>query len=355
MGYIVKEADLFNEREIMINILKNNRTYDHFSYEKRFDWIYINNPFGKAKAWIIWDDKKNIPVGFTGVFPRQIYIDGKEYTCWNCGDFSIEKNYRVLGIALQLRKAAKECVDNGIIPFLYAHPNERMEVVHLKAGHKKIAKMLRFALPIRANRKIKNVVKNNFLTWLLSKPFNFILSLKYRFSTFLGLSGQLLDKIVITQEHEEIFRKMTEQFNIIGDRSKKYLDWKFGANPNAQYRQFDLFYKSGLIGTVFFILKNDTVFIIDILIDDFDRFAGQLFRMFINEVRKSFNRTVVSFSFILQEYNPFIPVLKKLGFRFRDDATSAVISYSNAEQEPSITDKILNGQNWFMTVGDRDA
>jgi len=355
MGYEVREANLDTDQEIMVDILANNRSVADFDYNKRFSWIYKENPTGEARAWIIWDDKKNIPVGFTGVFPRVVYVQGKAMIVWNCGDFSIEKKYRVLGIALKLRKAAKNAVNNGEIPFLYAHPNERMELIHLRSGHKKIARMKRFALPIRANRIVMRYIKSNFLARWLSKPVNLALSMKYRFSTFLGLSGELHNHVHVGEKHQQVFDRMVNAFPIVGDRSVGYIKWKFANNPNRVYQQFDMYYKHNLVGTVFFTRKEDVVYIIDVLIDDFDRFAGQLFRMFINTVRPAFKRQIVSFSFILQEYNPFIPVLKQLGFKFRDDATSAVIAYVNEESNPKLAKTVYDGHNWFMTVGDRDA
>ncbi len=355
MGYIVKEADLVKDRQIMVGILTNNRSVAGFDYDKRFEWIYLNNPFGKAKAWIIWDDKKNIPVGFTGVFPRPVFVEGKQYIGWNCGDFSIEKKYRALGVALKLRRAAKECIDDNNPPFLYAHPNERMEIIHLKVGHKKIAQMHRYALPIRVTRQVKAIVKSTKLSFFLAKPANLLLSFKYRFNTFLGLSGKIYDDVQVHKGHDELYRKMTEAFPVVADRSSKYLQWKFGSNPNRKYQQFDMFYKNHLVGTIFFVRKDDVVHIIDVLVDDFDRFSSQLFRMFINNVRKNFKRSIVSLSFIIEEFNPFIPDLKKLGFKFRPDATSGVIAYSNEEKNPDLAAAVMDGKKWFMTVGDRDA
>lgn len=352
MAYTVKQADVLKDKDIMVNILQQNRNRENFDYSARYDWIYLQNPYGNARAWIIWDDKNDRPVGFTGVFPREVMVNGQKHLCWNCGDFSIEKKYRTLGVALKLRKAAKMAVDQLDVPFLYAHPNARMELIHLKAGHQKIAQMKRFALPIRINRLVGKKIKNRWLVLLLSKPVNLLLSFKYRFSTFWGLSCSLSQNVACSRDHEMLYQRMGGEFAVVGSRSVKYLNWKFGNNPNTHYHQFDMFYKGYLVGTVFFIRKGDTVHIIDMLIDDFRRFGSQLFRMFINEIRKTYRGTQ-SFSIILQEFNPFVEVIKKLGFRYRDDATSAVIVYANPKSE--LADVVMQGAKWYMTVGDRDA
>ncbi len=354
MAYNVTEAHLERDRKIMIDILNRNRTREDMDYDKRFEWAYLQNPLGEARAWIIWDDKTNKPVGFTGVFPREVYIDGRKRLGWNCGDFSIEKKYRTLGVALKLRKKAKEAIDLGEIPFLYAHPNERMELIHLRAGHHKVARMVRYALPVRVNEVIRNKVPFKPLADAIALPINILLTFQHRFRTFLGVSGHILSQVNLGEQHERMFAQMTETFEVIGSRDLAYLKWKFSRNPNHTYKQFDMYYKNHLVGTIFFVKKGNTIHVIDILLDDFRRFSEQLFRYFVNVMVKTY-RDIKSISFILQEFNPYVPVLKALGFKYRDDATSAVIVYANKTQDKVLADKVLDGHKWFMTVGDRDA
>ena len=354
MAYTVKEADVLKDKQIMLRILQNNRTRQDYDYNKRYDWIYLNNPLGKAKAWIIWKDKTNEAVGFTGVFPRAVYVNGKKYIGWNCGDFSIEKKFRSLGIALKLRKAAKQGVDSNEVPFLYAHPNSRMEVIHLKSGHFKIAQMVRYALPVRLDAILARFIPFKWLMRMFAIPLNVLLSYQYRFRIFSGVTAKIFSTVQLNENHENLFTKMTEQFPVLGSRDNAYLNWKYRNNPNYHFQQMDLFYKGLLVGSIFYIKQDKVISVSDVLIDDFHRFSDQLFRYFVKKIRREYP-DIVSVSFILQEFNPFIPVLKKTGFKYRDDATSGVISYVNEENNPELAKQLLNGKNWFMTVGDRDA
>ncbi len=354
MAYTVKEADVVKDKQVMLRILQNNRSRENYDYSKRYDWIYINNPLGKAKAWIIWKDKTNEPVGFTGVFPRAVYVNEEKYIGWNCGDFSIEKKFRSLGIALKLRKAAKRAVDENEIPFLYAHPNSRMEVIHLKSGHFKIASMMRYALPVRVDGILSKFLPFHWLMRMFAIPLNVLLSYQYRFRVFSGVTAKNFSTVQVNENHEKLFSKMTEQFPVLGSRDTAYINWKFRDNPNHKFRQMDLFYKGILVGSVFYTKRDKIISVTDVLIDDFRRFADQLFRYFVKRVRR-LNPEVVTVSFILQEFNPFVKVLKKTGFKYRDDATSGAIAYVNKENNPQLADTMLKGENWFMTVGDRDA
>ncbi len=353
MGYFVKEADLERDKQIMISLLEKNRTRDDTDYSKRYDWIYLNNPFGKATAWIIWDDARNIPVGFTGAFPRPVFVHGREFVTWNCGDFSIDKKYRTLGVAVKLRKEAKIAVDSGKIPFLYAHPNKRMEVIHLRVGHKKISQMVRYALPLKIDRYLKEKLSPTWLASMLALPVDMVQKYRFLLKKSSSAQGKFNERVRCTPEHEQLFEKMKEQFPIVGSRSCQYLQWKFSDHPNFHYKQYDYFEQGQLHGSLIFMQRNGVINLIDLLTDNLQKYATSLFLTFIKDIYR--NRSASSLSFILQEHNPLIPIMKQIGFKRRDDATSSVIAYANPQLQPEIAPVVLNGANWFMTVGDRDA
>lgn len=72
------------------------------------------------------------------------------------------------------------------------------------------------------------------------------------------------------------------------------------------------------------------VHLIDVLVNDYQEDIIPLFARFINEVYK--NKLAQALSFILQINNPIIPLLRDLGFKERNDATSSVIAYANEEK-----------------------
>jgi hypothetical protein len=61
---------------------------------------------------------------------------------------------------------------------------------------------------------------------------------------------------------------------------------------------------------------------------------------------------ISSISLRLHSMNPLLAQAQQLGFRYRDDATSTVIAYAAASSP--FASVLLDGRNWFMTVGDRD-
>ena len=351
-NYIVKKANVLKDREIMVEILKKNRSRENYSYEDRYDWIYLRNPDGNAIPWIIWNQEKGIPVGFTAVFPRRVLVDGKEQLCWNCGDFSIETRYRSLGVAIQLRTEAKRGVENGKVDFLYAHPNDRMAIVHLKAGHVRLGYMQRYALPLRIDNYFNTRFKNETLSKIMALPANLLLNMNLLFrKQRYGLNYMLHSIPKFESKHTDIFYEFAKKFRIIGIRDRIYLKWKYLDNPNYQYSLIDFYHRDKFVGYVLFSNKNSVISIVEFIVYP-EEFVYDALVLFIKLVRKTFPG-VSSISTVTFENNYIIPFLKKLNFQYRNDATSSVITYANPDSH--LEDLIYNKDSWFMSIGDRDA
>jgi len=350
MKYIVKQADLLADRDRMLNILKNNRTRDASHYEKRYDWIYLDNPDGQAIPWIIWDAEKGIPMGFTAVFPRRMFVKGKILTCWNCGDFSIEKNFRTLGIALQLRKEAKRAVDDGRVPFLYAHPNNRMAVVHLRAGHKQLAFMKRYALPIRLSKYLRRKPMLEEITATIVDPLILNL-LKMKYHKLGDYEVYFSKELKFSDAHLGICEHLNKHFPVIGLRDTKYLAWKYKNNPINQYYLYNYYENSLLVGYIIYFIQRNVLNLSEIVAKYNINIQRRMFSTFLYHVIKKY-RDVQVISTIVQEFNPVIPALMDLGFKYRNDATTPVITYTADEDLKPI---VLDGNKWFMNLGDRDS
>jgi len=343
MGILIKEADLKKDKDVLIEILNKNRKNP--VGEDRYIWLYKKNPYGKAKAWLVVDEKSGEPAGFTAVFPRAVKVGNQEIICWNCGDFSVNKKYRSLGVAIKLRKAAKECVDKGMVPFLYAHPNNKMLVVHLKVGHTVIGKMLRYAKLLNINSKLEEILGKNF-TWI-SKIINPLMKFtspeifrkkKYEFN---------ITKDIFGNEFDSFFDEIKENYCVLGVRNAQYLNWRYIENPLYDVETIILKKNSHMVGYLIFSTQNGIVHIKDSLYLN-DEVGMELLSNLIIELR---NREVYSISCSLLDTNPFINILKRFGFSLRPDASSVIV-HANTSFE--FRDLVMNGRKWFMTVGDRD-
>jgi hypothetical protein len=352
MPIIIREADPQTDRQAMQDCLRRNRTrYEEDEiFEARFDWAYRDNPHGPGKAWLAIDQNKNQVVGFTSAFPRKVRVNDQLLTGWNCADFSIDQEYRTLGVAMKLRRAAKDCVDRGEFDFLFAHPNQRMLAVHEKVGHQAIGKMVRYAALLRLENKLETLTGNKLAANALAALGNPILHLV---TPGRARTGQydffVKEETSFGAEYDRLFELASARHRVIVQRDSGYLTWRFLQNP--LYRTHSLRMQRGheLHGYALFYEAQGAAHVMELLVEGQQAEMQVLLRALIHHLRKA---GLSSVSLRLHDLNPWLEPAQHLGFRYREDATSTVMAYARVSSSYAAT--ILEGKKWFMTVGDRD-
>lgn len=349
MGIQVVEADVKEDLNVFVDLLNRNR--DHITDKSRFEWLYLKNPHGKARVWMVINEKDNQPVAFTCVLPRLMYVGGKKLFCWNCGDFSVDKKFRTLGVALKLRRKAKEGVDSGEIDALYAHPNERMAVIHEKVGHYRLGTMRRYVKLLRSEREISKRLGEN-TGKILGIPVNFALWL--RDVTIKGkqkgYTFELLANEPYSEEYDYLAAELATLFKVVGDRSASYLNWRYYTNPIYETQRFIVRDDKILKGCIIFYIEKGVAVLKDIFCPiGTTGLAESLLGNWLSYLRR---RKVYSVSAILMESNPVLKTLSRAGFVPRPEE-SAVFAYTQKNKDYSSS--WLTCDDWFMTVGDRDV
>jgi Acetyltransferase (GNAT) domain len=348
MAIVIYEADLIKDQNLLVHTLNQNRA--RTTDERRYRWLYMDNPFGEAKAWIAMDDRTGGIAGFTAVFPRLMNVDGKDVLCWNCGDFSINKNYRSLGVAIQLRSAATRIVNEGQVPFLYAHPNDRMKIVHLRAGHKVIGQMVRFAMPLRVERCFAPLTGRAWLSSALAWAGNTVRSIsKYSRRSKRSFRAEIFDEFPTEAPFNSLLEDVRARLPIFGLRNYEYLNWRFGMNPLVRLNTLLLYEMEQLVGYVFYSFKDGVMHINDIFCLPEMDVADALITYLTNVGWQQGARSV---SVTLLESNSLIQSLVRNGYLRRPETSSVIV---HASLGLPWTTMLQDQNKWFMTVGDRDV
>jgi hypothetical protein len=349
MGIIIRDADLIQDKDVLINTLNQNRVRK--TDERRYRWLYLENPFGKAKAWLAVDDQKGKVAGFTSVFPRLMHVCGEEMVCWNCGDFSINQRYRTLGVAIQLRLAATGGVNRGEVPFLYAHPNDRMKIVHLKAGHKVIGQMARYARPLSIDRYLPSFLKgfprlSDGLRWIYNGGLS---AWNGPLGSSRSFHSENYDGFPATAPFNSLLEQARRRLKIFGQRNDEYLNWRFGINPLVQVHTLLLYESGELVGYAFYSYKDEIMYINDLFCLPEQEVSDALVAR-LTEI--GFDQKAQAVSVTLLESNPLIQSLRRSGYRLRPESSSVIVHTS---PEVPWGAMLQDKTNWFMTVGDRDV
>ena len=73
MAVAVREANLIDDRPVLTSLAQSYLAPS--ADDSRFQWLYRENPFGPARAWIA-QGKDHKAIGMAAIFPRRIFCDG---------------------------------------------------------------------------------------------------------------------------------------------------------------------------------------------------------------------------------------------------------------------------------------
>jgi hypothetical protein len=327
-----------------------NATRDRQSDASRFDWLYLQNPDGNAIVWILRDGETGEVAGFTAAIPRRMWVHGAERMCWIGSDFSVLPQYRTLGLAVKLRRAAKIEIDAGRAAFLYAHPNDRMAVIHSRVGHSPVGNMIRLARPLRVGPLVAERVSSRAvglaagaildpaIRWTDSASWS---TRKYE---FLHLPTAAFDS-----RFDDLFTREGRQPDaVIGVRDSTYLNWRYAANPCYRSEVLLALRRGELAGFAVFVREGESMSIKDIFPTRHPGIVGGL----LQELRRfGYRSGLQSVSMTLLESNPIVGVLRCQGFRQRAE-TSQMFAYSPPDRPWAAA--VVSPDQWRLTVGDRD-
>ena len=348
MSYQVCEEDLATARGAALETLAMTRSVD--ITPERYDWLYCDNPDGQAVLWSIRKQATGEMAGFTVALPRRMLVDGRERICWNGADFSIRQQHRSLGLALKLRRAAKDGVDAGRVDFLYAHPNAKMQLIHERVGHSPVGTMVRWAKPLRISAHLQRRLGHNLVTRLGGPVADTLFKwatppLWYRPSCQLTVETDPR----FDGRFDRLFADVGPARAVVGIRDARYLHWRYKQNP--LYRTHALVASEGgrLAGYALFMVDGESAHLKDLFCRTDGPWQDDLLWGVSEECRR---RGLASLSAVVLNGHPLERSFGRFGFRRRPE-TSQMFGY--AAQASPVKQTVLSGSSWLLSVGDRDV
>ena len=341
MALAIAPAHLDTDRDLLIDTVR--RLLTPRSNGARFDWLYQNSPHGAARVWLAIDQTRDTVVGMAAAFPRRFYVDGSEVSCWVLGDFCLDSEYRSLGPALQLQRSCLEVVEEDRRTLCYDFPSSGMMGVYRRLGFSMTGKMLRLAMLLRVNRKIKEWIKTPVAQRVISSVGNAFVKM--------GLPNETVDKTLemsIQNGHcgEEFTALMHEQrgmLEICLQRSAEYLNWRYVNNPLAKYEIVTARRHGKLKGYAVWTQEGEDASVVDLFGEHNQEIVKALLADIIARLT---TRGVATLSLWLNELHPWLSWCSEMGFRARDSVPMVCIP------GPSVD---LRRANWFLMQGDRDS
>ncbi len=338
MSFGIRRAGLESERAELIELLQRCLTPKFDA--RRFEWLYCRNPHGKAHAWVAYEKKSNTIVGAAAAFPRKVYVDGKEELACVLGDFCMDKRYRSLGPALQLQRTCLEASSGAPFVFCYDFPSASMMAIYKRLGMEQRGNLLRFARPLRADRRIRQVVKSRWLARGLAAPLNLVLGRGQRRARLACES--ILHAGPCGEEFTALDRALRARTGTATVRTAEYLNWRYLGHPSVKYEILKAQRGQELVGYAVFAHQGDDASIADLsTIGQSDTVVPLL--LGVTDLLR--RRGVVTISMSADEQHPWRAEFESAGFRPREAAP--IVTCARAGYP-------IPGGKWYLMQGERD-
>jgi hypothetical protein len=338
----IRKADLDADRESLIAVMARNlprRTDD-----RTFDWLYHENPEGKASVWLANAMDCKTVIGAAAAFPRRMSIEGSDVTGWVLGDFCIDQQYRSLGPALQLQRACLEFTKSRA--FCYDFPSASMAAIYERLGVAVTAKMLRLAKPLRIDRKLREWVNVPIAGRAIAALGNAVIKIAGN----TAWRDPSLELAVHDGPYDSEFTNLGQTQGWVGTsirRSADYLNWRYRNNPLLHHECITARRHGSLVGYLVFCQLGEAGILMD-LFGENDRTVVK--GLLGDVVRRLVARQVMTISVWLNEFHPWRGWYFEAGFRVRGSAPWVCVSSSSMAS-------VLGAREakWFLMQGDRDS
>jgi hypothetical protein len=346
MAVIVTECDLKRDRALIIETVA--RYLAPQSDEGRFEWLYLRNPAGPARAWLARDEATATVIGMAAAFPRDLQVGESVEKAWVLGDFCIAEHARSLGPAVKLQRACLDIVESGTGSLCYDFPSRQMMAVFRRLGIGLFKELVRWAKPLRVDRKIRERLGDSVVTSGVSAAGNLALWVFDR----IRRSRAAVDVIPLAGACDDEFAKL--QPGGMGPamihlaRSPEYLNWRFLDNPMNSMELLTMRRFGRLIGYAACFQTGPDAVIADL----FGEGDAAALRKLVNSVVEEFRkRGAMAISAHVVEGHPLIPVLKASGFLPRERIPFVV---HTSRKRPDL-DRAIHAHQWLIMSGDRDT
>jgi len=327
----VRRADVRAERAELVSVLI--REVEDWVDESRFDWLYLDNPVGEARCWVL-DDGGEI-VGISTAFPRQFRAAGRDVKAWVLGDFCVSRRLRSLGPAMQLQRAAFDAVNEGEVDVWYDFPNEPMLAVYRRMGTAPTRELVRMVYLLKADGLASRHLGDGVVAKALGFAGNVLLSTRSAFS-------RRDPSMTLSRSNNELDAAGEPGFMLEDGvwlrRTSDYVNWRYRDFPGEPP---SILTASGG-GSIVFCQVGDSIEIVDLFGVPDERTLKQLLLAVVDEARK---RAASGLTFALSSDHPWIGFVRELGFRDRDTKPFVVFSGDS---------DLGRSMRWFLVGGDRD-
>jgi len=350
MTYEVIQADLNQDRETILALW--NRHHDR-KLDKKYKWIYEDNPDGKAMVWLVREVETGEYVGMTTLFPRHILYKGKIQLSMIAGDLFISPDHRTLKSAIMLQRAVLASLDSGKASSIYTFPNKKASLVMRRVGYKYIASMVRMVWLLHSDKQLQKRGINKILSKVIAIPLDWYFWLKLIIPvTFFRHKLKCINIRKFDQQYEELWSRCKKHFSVGLDKSASYMNWKYIDDPGSHSKVFCVADEKDnrMQGCIVYRVDEYSIEIRDLVMSDNDRVNRYVIYRFLKYIKQ------------LQPESVYVSVLDNSYMKerlqnlcFMQGSKGRDIYYYNSPKTSDDMSAMSDSQNWRLMNCDDDT
>ena len=349
MGYsVTRSPEVSGAADALVALWSRNLKMRGQPRDK-FDWYYAGNPLSEADAFLLKHQRDEAAeteiVGCCGAGVRLVRVDGREMRSGLFADFAVDKDHRTVMPALMLQRALCGHV-TSTFDFGYGFPNGAAVGIFGRIGFPLLGQMGRFVKVLRYG---------HFLQRKLPRP-------------LAAIAGRALDlasagKDLVTtaatrtrfawvpdvdERFDGLWQSVAARYPIIGERSARFLRWRFVTRPGVRSHIGALTDDSGQLRAYAAVVDKDPGVA---LVADFLALTDDDLRALLRRLSGALRRRGYHSAVTLFLGAPAIAgILKDADFQFRNLAKFVVVGGGRGVDEA----RLRKTDDWYLTEADRD-
>jgi hypothetical protein len=340
----IRDVDLQRDRIDLTAFLRENLNVR--CDDSRFDWLYLRNPSGQARAWTALNEAGQI-VGAAAAFPRLMWVDRTLRRGWVLGDLCVAPHSRSMGPALLLQRACLKSLATDEDPIWFDFPSRSMMAIYRRLGISATAHHVRYSKLFRIDKKAEKYISNKSVRRGVSRLAN--LALRFQrlpYKVPRGLEVTAHDG-VFGEEFTALDSATADSLTIRGLRTAEYLNWRYLENPFSRYRVVVARHGAQLLGYAVLEISESNWILADFQAIDEGVTIPSLLR---HLDRLAEGCGADSISAPIMESATIVKHFRAAGFYVRETqpiVTSAGNQETSADANPGLI--------WSLTHGDRES
>jgi hypothetical protein len=260
--YAVVPADLVKDRQVILALWRQNLA-DQSHLDEKYDWHFLNNPFGTGQIWIL--ESKGEPIGTTSLGMRPLKLNKSFATAGVACDLAVNKDHRFLQPALMLQRALLMSA-RAEVQIVYGVPNSAGSAVMKYVGYQDFCCVHRYVKVLRISHYLQKSGK-------FGAVIPFIGRIAEQGFAALHLFGRQRSRR-LTQvlpsfdgRFDELWNQITSEQWALTVRDQGFLKWRYQDCPLRQYKTLGLLTedRSRLLGYLIYYIEDHSAVCADFL------------------------------------------------------------------------------------------